>query len=381
MDAVVSTKYGKRPVLDVPPLNAYGGRSLKFNNSISSMMDYNTSSLIKQPQQPPIQYVPQQQPNTYVSQPQQVTQYVPQTQPQYVSQPQTTQYAPQPPPQTVPQPSTQYPTVPQQPTYPQPSGYNPYASAYTDPRAAATAPQYPPPDPNSFMAAMMNQFNPFNPTNMLAAPLVPPPVPGSFPPPPPNYPPPPPNYPPPEFNRTSYSQPTYGAAPPAMAQPVRSSPDDNFSIAGKLEFGKMTTVHVDSITGNFKQLPEILRRELKRTYGRYPETDIKISVENGEYHIYASPHRDDDRPIRGPRSYEEDDRRHFDDRHPYDHDDYKRQPRNSNDEFKPKRKDYDQDFVRGRGFEQEPRRRTEFDEFRGRDSRMTDAEWVLVKRR
>ncbi|XP_050397050.1 uncharacterized protein LOC126815447 [Patella vulgata] len=374
VDAVVSTKYGKRPVLDVPPMKAFGSNNVQ----VSSMMDYNTSSLIQQPQQQ-MQYVPPQQPQ-YVTAPQQ----------------QQGQYA-----QAPPQLQTQYPSIhqqvpPQQPPY-QPSAYNPYAGAgfQADQRFSASAPAGPMTDPNNFMLSMMGPLNPFNPANMMGPPLAPPPVPQmqfpqmQFPAPVPNF-----NFPPPpDYNRghTTYPDQRYGQPPPpppprypAMNQPVHTGPEDNYSLQGKLEFGKMTTVHVDSITGNFRQLPEILRKELKKTYGKYPETDIKISVENGEYHIYASPHREDDRPIRGPRAYDDDEKR------PYNHDDFKRKPRFEED-YRPKPpREYDPDFIRGRGFEQEVRLR-EFDDFPRRDrvdahrgshdSRMADAEWVLVKRR
>lgn len=62
-----------------------------------------------------------------------------------------------------------------------------------------------------------------------------------------------------------------------------------FKLEGVLEFGILTTVHFRDQTTNFNSLPEFLRRELHKTYGKYPVTDIKIIGQGGEYHIYATP--------------------------------------------------------------------------------------------
>lgn len=72
-------------------------------------------------------------------------------------------------------------------------------------------------------------------------------------------------------------------------QPPPNIEVDNFHLDGVLEYGVLTTVHFRERGGNFRQLPEVLRRELQKTYGKYPYTDIKIITQGGEVHIHATP--------------------------------------------------------------------------------------------
>lgn len=82
---------------------------------------------------------------------------------------------------------------------------------------------------------------------------------------------------------------------PAQAQ----TPVENFRIEGVLEYGQLTTVHFRNRTSNFHGLPEFLRRELQKTYGRFPVTDIRIEAQNGEFHVYATPRNEGDDFIEG----------------------------------------------------------------------------------
>ncbi|KAL8558514.1 hypothetical protein ACOMHN_038838 [Nucella lapillus] len=60
---------------------------------------------------------------------------------------------------------------------------------------------------------------------------------------------------------------------------------------GVLTFGQLSTDHSQEKTEVFNTLPEFLRLELESTYGHLPATDIRIMERNGEFHVYASPRR------------------------------------------------------------------------------------------
>ncbi|XP_067657563.1 uncharacterized protein [Haliotis asinina] len=74
--------------------------------------------------------------------------------------------------------------------------------------------------------------------------------------------------------------------PPPMAHHVT---DESFFMEGVLEFGRLVTVHLKRSSRDFTGLPDFMKRELKATYGKYPTTDIRITSDKGEYHIYAKP--------------------------------------------------------------------------------------------
>lgn len=92
-------------------------------------------------------------------------------------------------------------------------------------------------------------------------------------------------------------------APPAQAH----TPADNFHLEGVLEYGQLTTVHFRNKTSNFRGLPDFLRRELQKTYSKFPVTDIRIEAVNGEFHIYATPRNEGDDVVEG--GYTSSDRR------------------------------------------------------------------------
>ncbi|KAK7494927.1 hypothetical protein BaRGS_00013806 [Batillaria attramentaria] len=78
--------------------------------------------------------------------------------------------------------------------------------------------------------------------------------------------------------------------PQVTQYPQPQNPElDNFRLEGVLEYGHLTTVHFRDSGSNFRQLPDVLKRELQKTYGKYPYTDIKIIAQGGEVHIHATP--------------------------------------------------------------------------------------------
>ena len=85
---------------------------------------------------------------------------------------------------------------------------------------------------------------------------------------------------------------------PQPAHPPHT-PGENFRFEGVLEYGQLTTVHFRDKTSNFRGLPDFLRRELQKTYGKFPATDIRIVAQNGEFHIYATPRSEGEEFLEG----------------------------------------------------------------------------------
>ncbi|ESO90243.1 hypothetical protein LOTGIDRAFT_164164 [Lottia gigantea] len=81
--------------------------------------------------------------------------------------------------------------------------------------------------------------------------------------------------------------------PIAAASQVRieSSPavlqGGSYTIDGTLVYGDF--IPTNEYIGQFDTLPVNLRSELRETYGVYPRTDVKIVVNDGRYHLYATP--------------------------------------------------------------------------------------------
>ncbi|XP_060078600.1 uncharacterized protein LOC132558093 [Ylistrum balloti] len=61
----------------------------------------------------------------------------------------------------------------------------------------------------------------------------------------------------------------------------------NFKIKGKLKRGQMTSIEVVDSNISYRDLPDIVIKDLKRLYGHMEKVDVTIIAENGEYHIYA----------------------------------------------------------------------------------------------
>ncbi|KAH9518991.1 hypothetical protein Btru_008854 [Bulinus truncatus] len=64
--------------------------------------------------------------------------------------------------------------------------------------------------------------------------------------------------------------------------------NQGFNITCDLEFGRVTNINVRDSMGDFRGIPDFLREELMRTYGKFPYTEVRVKLENGEFHIYAT---------------------------------------------------------------------------------------------
>lgn len=73
----------------------------------------------------------------------------------------------------------------------------------------------------------------------------------------------------------------------------------NFKIKGKLKRGQMTSIEVVESNISYRDLPDVVIRDLKRLYGHMEKADVTIMAENGEYHIYATP-KDNGAPLAQP---------------------------------------------------------------------------------
>ncbi|XP_076461887.1 uncharacterized protein LOC143294324 [Babylonia areolata] len=228
-DPVVSSKYGKRPLLDMPALHVDSDTRLE----ISSLQ-------------------PRVRPPEFGSMPSMI-------------------YSPEGIGQVNPQPLTAPAALPSMPQGLAPSGGNFYA-----PQPAAPA-MYPQPayhHPPSMVPQMMG--GPSIPTMQ----------------PQPMYPAMQPPYQAPGYYHGAAGAPGGGVVP--IVPPPRTPIPHNFHVEGVLQYGQLTTIHFRDKTNDFRGIPEYLRQELLKTYGRYPVTDIRIVAINGQFHIYASPRKGED---------------------------------------------------------------------------------------
>lgn len=86
-------------------------------------------------------------------------------------------------------------------------------------------------------------------------------------------------------------QPVAVPVPVRMPYPSYGSFTPGFSVTCQLEFGRIVNIDIRESQGEFRGLPDFLRDELTRTYGKYPFTEVKVKLENGEFHIYATHER------------------------------------------------------------------------------------------
>ncbi|XP_033757360.1 LOW QUALITY PROTEIN: uncharacterized protein LOC117339753 [Pecten maximus] len=63
----------------------------------------------------------------------------------------------------------------------------------------------------------------------------------------------------------------------------------NFKLKGKLKRGHMTSIEVVESNISYRDLPDVVIKDLKRLYGTLEKVDVTIIAEKGEYHIYATP--------------------------------------------------------------------------------------------
>ncbi|KAL8572693.1 hypothetical protein ACOMHN_049822 [Nucella lapillus] len=96
--------------------------------------------------------------------------------------------------------------------------------------------------------------------------------------------------------------PTVRAAPafyqmppsPYMVSPRGPPVPSNFQVEGILRNGEFRTLHLRDRDDDFGFIPDHLRYDLMKNYGRYPRTDVRISSTHGRYEIDAMPRYYDD---------------------------------------------------------------------------------------
>ncbi|XP_054437194.1 uncharacterized protein C10orf95 homolog [Pteronotus mesoamericanus] len=72
------------------------------------------------------------------------------------------------------------------------------------------------------------------------------------------------------------------------------------SLQAQLRWG-----HVEHTLGPRLELPDVVRRELRRVYGTYPRTDVRVTFRGGEFLLQAvplvrEPHYSEQRPLQRP---------------------------------------------------------------------------------
>ncbi|KAL8572692.1 hypothetical protein ACOMHN_049821 [Nucella lapillus] len=174
-----------------------------------------------------------------------------------------------------------FPGPPAGPMYQQPPGYPSQPMMPPQMMPHMPAPTMAPPHMAPPMAPAPMQGHP-----MVAPPAMPPMQPPAM-------------YPPMQPPHGGYygggGVPPQGMMPPYPHHmpPRTPSVPPNFHVEGVLQYGQLTTIHFRDKTSNFRGIPEYLRHELMKTYGKYPVTDIRLVAMNGQIHIYATP-RDTD---------------------------------------------------------------------------------------
>nr|XP_051679518.1 uncharacterized protein C10orf95 homolog [Oryctolagus cuniculus] len=73
------------------------------------------------------------------------------------------------------------------------------------------------------------------------------------------------------------------AGPAAAAEPWEPWPEGG-SLQAELRWGR-----VERVLGPRLQLPHFVRRELRRVYGTYPRTDVRVTYRRGEFLLQAAP--------------------------------------------------------------------------------------------
>ncbi|CAG5125508.1 unnamed protein product [Candidula unifasciata] len=213
VEPVISSRFGKRPILEVPAMQVSGHTSLEVPSIQSPVMN-TTSNIVPVP-------VP-------VASPTQIHLY----NPPYVAG-------------VIPQVQIPYPGLDvKQQSAPVGPFYSPQGREfYYGPNGEII---FPPPvnRPNNLFPGVASSYTGYAP--------MPPPAPFRIP------------------------YPNYGMMTPG------------FNITCELEYGRVMNINVRDSDGEFRGIPEFLRSELLRTYGSFPYTEVRIKLEGGEFHIYAT---------------------------------------------------------------------------------------------
>lgn len=63
----------------------------------------------------------------------------------------------------------------------------------------------------------------------------------------------------------------------------------NFKIESTLEYGKMVSIRIREGNVSFRDIPDFVLTECQKTYRVIPRTEVTIVAEHGEYNVYATP--------------------------------------------------------------------------------------------
>lgn len=266
-NSVVLTKYGERPLIDIPPLSLSSrADDDDVPNHLFRVPGKRSSHVFHQPPRSP-----------------QVSLTAPQPQRRY-----------------------QEPLM-EQPNYHQHShqGQN---RSYYQPQYQNQPPPPPPPQAHFQPQVQQNHYSnlapdsnlvPYNYTHYRPQPQMPQPV--------------------PQYNTTS----THAPAPIPDQVPNGTQPNEvhvyygpngerlpgplprpryptDFTLEGTLEYGKLVSVKVRNSNISYREIPDFVFQDLYKTYRMMERTDVKIVAQGGEYNIYASPNASNDTVANNP---------------------------------------------------------------------------------
>lgn len=77
--------------------------------------------------------------------------------------------------------------------------------------------------------------------------------------------------------------------PKLQYSPERQRFPMNFKIEGTLEYGKMVSIRILHGNVSFRDIPNFVLTDCLKTYRVIPKTDVTIVAENGEYNVFATP--------------------------------------------------------------------------------------------
>lgn len=260
-NSVVLTKYGERPLIDVPPLSL----------SKSRADDDVPRHMFKIPGK--------RETNVYHQPPR---------------SPQVSLTAPQPQQRRYQEPLMDLPTT----QYPRPShsqNRNFYQPQYPVQVRAQPPPPPPPPQPQIQQRGYSNlapdsNLVPYNYSHYRPQPQPVQPVPQYS----TTYAPAPTQQPVPNGTQSNEVHVYYGPNGERLSGPLPAPnyPTD-FTLEGTLEYGKLVSVKVRNSNISYREIPDFVFRDLVRMYGTMERTDVKIVAQGGEYNIYASPSTSD----------------------------------------------------------------------------------------
>lgn len=260
-NSVVLTKYGERPLIDVPPLSLSKSRA---DDDVPRHM-----FKIPGKRETNVYHQPPRSPQVSLT----------------AAQPQQRRYQEP----LVDLPTTQYP----RPSYSQNRNF--YQPQYPVQVRAQPPPPPPPPQPQIQQRGYSNlapdsNLVPYNYSHYRPQPQPVQPVPQYS----TTYAPAPTQQPVPNGTQSNEVHVYYGPNGERLSGPLPAPnyPTD-FTLEGTLEYGKLVSVKVRNSNISYREIPDFVFRDLVRMYGTMERTDVKIVAQGGEYNIYASPSTSD----------------------------------------------------------------------------------------